>query len=64
MMSSVHHWDARSQLKLYLFLDKSRYPSKCFTRLGPIEVEREEVCLVEMILDDRKKNQRYQILVH
>jgi hypothetical protein len=55
-MSSIHPWVARSQLKLYLFPDKFIYSNECFTRPGPIEVEGEEVCFVEKIVEDRKKN--------
>jgi hypothetical protein len=32
------------------------YPSKYFTRPGPIEVEGEEVWVVEKIVNDKKKN--------
>jgi hypothetical protein len=49
MMFSFHSWVARSELKLYLFPQKSMYSSKYFTRSGPIEVEAEEVWVVEKI---------------
>jgi hypothetical protein len=32
------------------------YPTKCFPRPRPIEVEGEEALVVEKIVDDRKKN--------
>jgi hypothetical protein len=40
------------------------YLSKCFPRPGPIEVEGEDALVVEKIVDDRKKNQHHQFLVH
>jgi hypothetical protein len=43
MTLSVHPWVARSKLKLYLFPDKSMYPSEHFPRPEPIEVKGEEV---------------------
>jgi hypothetical protein len=64
MMSSAYSCIAMSQIKLYLFPDKSMYPSKCFPRREPIKVEGEEAWVVEKILDDRKKNQYHQFLVH
>jgi hypothetical protein len=64
MMSSIHPWVTRTQLKLYLFPDESMYPSERFARPGPIEVKGEEVWVVEKIVDDRKKNQCHQFLVH
>jgi hypothetical protein len=64
IMSSIQPWVARSQLKLYLFPNKSMYPSECFARSGPIEVEGKKVLVVEKIVDDRKKNQCHQFLVH
>jgi hypothetical protein len=64
MMSSVYLWVARSQLKLYLFPDKSMYLSKYFTRPRPIVVKGEEVWVIEKIVDDRRKNQCHYFLVH
>jgi hypothetical protein len=64
MMSSIHPWVARSQLKLYLFPEESTYPSKHFTRPEPIEVTREEVWVMEWIENERKKYQHHQFLVH
>jgi hypothetical protein len=64
MILTVHPWDARSWLKLYLFPDESMYPNKHFPRPGPIEVEGEEAWVVEKIVDDRKKNRCHQFLVH
>jgi hypothetical protein len=63
LMSSVHPWVARSQLKPYLFPDEFMYPSECFPRSGHIEVK-EEAWVVEKIVDDRKKNRCHQFLVH
>jgi hypothetical protein len=40
------------------------YPSECFPPPGPIEVEVEEAWVVEMIVDEKKKNQCHQFLVH
>jgi hypothetical protein len=64
MMSSINPWVARSQFKLYLLPDQSMYSSKCFARLGSIEVEGEEVWVVENIVNDRNKNQHHQFLVY
>jgi hypothetical protein len=64
MMSSIHPWVARFQLKLYLFPDESMYLSKRFARPGPIKVKGEEVWVVEKILNNRKKNRCHQFLVH
>jgi hypothetical protein len=55
VISSIHPWVARSQLKFHLFSDKSMYPSECFARPRPIEVEGEEMWVVEKIVDNRKK---------
>jgi hypothetical protein len=64
MISSIHPWVARSQLKLCLLPYEFIYPSKYFVRSGPIEIEREMVWIVERIMDDRKKNKPHQFLVH
>jgi hypothetical protein len=56
MMSIIHFWVAKSQLKLYVFHDESMYPSKHFSRRGPMEVKGEEVWVVERIVDVRKNN--------
>jgi hypothetical protein len=40
MMSSIHPWAARFQLKLYLFPNEFMYLSECLTGTKPIEVKR------------------------
>jgi hypothetical protein len=57
MMCSVHGSVATSQLKVCLFPDKSMYSSECFARPGPIAVKGGKVCIVERIVDDRRKNE-------
>jgi hypothetical protein len=64
MMSSVHSFVARSQLNLYFSPTESMYPSECFTRPPPIKVQREDVWVVEDIVNNKEKNQHHLFLVH
>jgi hypothetical protein len=55
MITSIYPWIVRSQVKPYLFPNKSMYSSKCFARLRLIEVK-VEVWVMEKSVNDRKKN--------